>query len=48
MDSVKCWNALNGTVKHVFKNILAGGASELTAFCMDTNKKRFIIGDSKG
>lgn len=25
MDSVKCWNALNGTVKHVFKNLLTTG-----------------------
>lgn len=48
MDSVKCWNALTGCVKNIFRNLVNPNVSEITAFCMDMNQKRFIIGDSKG
>ena len=47
-DSVKCWNALNGNVKHIFRDLVNNSISEITAFSMDINQKRFIIGDSKG
>ncbi|CDW75345.1 ef hand family protein [Stylonychia lemnae] len=48
LDSVKVWNALNGSIKHIFKNDIVSNGAEITAFCMDLNQKRFIIGDSKG
>jgi len=48
LDSVKVWNALNGSIKHTFKNDIVSNGAEITAFCMDLNQKRFIIGDSKG
>jgi len=38
LDSVKSWNALNGSIKHVYKNdIVSGSGAEITAFCMDLN-----------
>mmetsp|Transcript_35915 Transcript_35915/g.26676 ORF Transcript_35915/g.26676 Transcript_35915/m.26676 type:complete len:130 (-) Transcript_35915:203-592(-) len=46
MDSVKVWSALNGSTKKKFSSVVS--QSEITAFTLDTNKKRFIVGDSKG
>jgi WD40 repeat protein len=45
---VKCWNALNGSIKHIFRENIVGHGAEITAFCMDLNQRRFLIGDSKG
>lgn len=46
-NQVKTWNALNGKINNIYMDMVTPG-SEITAFCMDENKKRFVIGDSKG
>ena len=47
VNTLKSWNALNGSVKYSFSNLSQLGA-EITAFSLDHNKKRFILGDSRG
>jgi len=48
MNSIKIWNALNGTIKKRLEDVVPQRVAEVTAFCLDTNKKRFVVGDSKG
>jgi len=47
LDSLKCWSALNGTIKQVYGDLCHLGV-ELTAFCLDATQKRFVVGDSRG
>jgi WD40 repeat protein len=44
-QDVKIWNALSGTQKHYFKQIMP---SEITASCLDDRKRKFILGDDQG
>ena len=49
VDTVKVWSALTGSVKYIFRNVVnTSKGAEITAFSMDLNQKRFLIGDSLG
>lgn len=43
--TVKIWDAVLGTVKRIFKGLVA---SEITALCLDDRQRKFILGESSG
>lgn len=46
-DFCKVWDALTGKLTRVFRKLTRGG-SDITAFCLDDRKRKFIIGDHDG
>jgi hypothetical protein len=43
--SIKIWNAENGALKSVFRDITH---KEITSICMDQRKRKLFVGDSRG
>eukprot|EP00817_Percolomonadidae_sp_ATCC50343_P003652 CAMPEP_0117419020 /NCGR_PEP_ID=MMETSP0758-20121206/687_1 /TAXON_ID=63605 /ORGANISM="Percolomonas cosmopolitus, Strain AE-1 (ATCC 50343)" /LENGTH=688 /DNA_ID=CAMNT_0005199877 /DNA_START=354 /DNA_END=2420 /DNA_ORIENTATION=+ len=43
--SVKIWDALTGTMTHVYENLTT---SEITSVCLDSNGRKFFIGTHDG